>query len=54
VLRLPDTAPAWELMLDTTRPHAATEGAGPGTRAPAQSVLVFRSVPAGRAKGETP
>nr|WP_277818374.1 glycogen debranching protein GlgX [Gemmobacter straminiformis] len=50
VLRLPDTAPLWELMLDTTRPHAAApEAAGPGTRAPAQSVLLFRSVAAGRA-----
>lgn len=50
VLRLPDTAAGWELMLDTTRPDAAMpEAAGPGTRAPAQAVLVFRSVVAGRA-----
>lgn len=46
VLRLPDTAPAWELVLDTTRPDLLSEAGGPGTRAPAQSVLVFRSVPA--------
>ncbi|AWB50306.1 glycogen debranching enzyme GlgX [Gemmobacter aquarius] len=50
VLRLPDTAAGWELMLDSTRPDAAMpEAAGPGTRAPAQAVLVFRSVLAGRA-----
>lgn len=46
VLRLPETAPAWELMLDTTRPDLAAEPGGPGTRAPAQSVLVFRSLAA--------
>ena len=46
VLRLPDTAPAWELILDTSRPDLTAEAGGPGTRAPAQSVLVFRSVPA--------
>ena len=44
VLRLPDTAPGWELILDTTRPEMLAEPGGPGTRAPAQSVLVFRSV----------
>ncbi len=50
VLRLPQTAAGWELMLDTTRPFASLpEPAGPGTRAPAQAVLVFRSVLAGRA-----
>ena len=55
VLRLPDTAQGWELMVDTTRPDAEMpEAAGPGTRAPAQAVLVFRSVPSGRAKGEMP
>ncbi|MBA4352294.1 MAG: glycogen debranching enzyme GlgX, partial [Rhodobacter sp.] len=46
VLRLPDTAPAWELILDTTRPELEAEPGGPGTRAPAQSVLVFRAVKA--------
>jgi glycogen operon protein len=46
VLRLPDTAPAWELILDTTRPDLDHAPGGPGTRAPAQSVLVFRSVSA--------
>ena len=40
----------WEVMLDTTRPDAQMpEAAGPGTRAPGQAVLVFRSVVAGRA-----
>jgi isoamylase len=56
VLRLPDTAPAWQLILDTTRPDLTEERAGPGTRAPAGSVLLFRSVPAGTGanpKGES-
>jgi glycogen operon protein len=44
VLRLPDTAAGWELILDTTRPGLGAEPGGPGTRAPAQSVLVFRSI----------
>lgn len=47
VLRLPETAPGWELILDTTRPDLVAEPGGPGTRAPAQSVLVFRSVGGG-------
>ena len=46
-LRLPDTAPGWELILDTTRPDLTAEPGGPGSRAPAQSVLVFRSVASG-------
>ncbi|MEZ5755362.1 MAG: glycogen debranching protein GlgX [Paracoccaceae bacterium] len=56
VLRLPDTAPGWELILDTTRPDLGAEAGGPGTRAPAQSVLVFRAQ-TGKAKhsgGEKP
>ena len=51
VLRLPETAPGWELILDTTRPDLGGEPGGPGTRAPAQSVLVFRST---ASKGGTP
>ena len=53
VLRLPDTAPGWELILDTTRPALEGEPGGPGTRAPAQSVLVFRSVATGTASAAT-
>jgi glycogen operon protein len=51
VLRLPETAVGWELILDTTRPDLGVEPGGPGTRAPAQSVLVFRST---ASKGGTP
>jgi glycogen operon protein len=40
-LTLPDTAPRWRLILDTTRPEAAPALAKPGLTAPAQSVLVF-------------
>ncbi|MBD3765448.1 MAG: glycogen debranching protein GlgX [Rhodobacterales bacterium] len=40
-LALPDTAPAWTLVLDTTRPEAPPEPARSGHMAPAQSVLVF-------------
>ncbi|WP_269770125.1 glycogen debranching protein GlgX [Rhodobacter amnigenus] len=54
VLRLPDTAPAWELVLDTTRPDLSGEAAGPGTRAPAQSVLVFRAPAQSNAYGAKP
>ena len=53
-LTLPDTAPGWELILDTTRP-ALTEGPAPAA-APAQSVLLMRSLPvpiSGRPKEET-
>ena len=56
VLRLPDTAPAWVLILDTTRPDLTSERAGPGTRAPSGAVLLFRSAPLGAGdlpKGET-
>ncbi len=56
VLRLPDTAPAWLLILDTSRPDLTEERAGPGTRAPSGSVLLFRSVPLGTGahpKGES-
>ena len=54
VLRVPDTAPAWELVLDTTRPDLSGEAAGPGTRAPAQSVLVFRAPAQSNAYGAKP
>ncbi len=54
VLHLPDTAPGWQLLLDTTRPDLEP-GDGPTafTEAPAQSVLLFRSV-AAVPKGEMP
>jgi isoamylase len=50
-LHLPDTAPAWELLLDTTRPEMP-EGTT-FTDVPAQSVLLFRSCN-GLPKGEKP
>ena len=50
-LRLPDTAPRWELILDTTRPDL-TEGPAP-QEVPAQSVLLLRSRP-DVPEGETP
>ncbi|WP_268815754.1 glycogen debranching protein GlgX [Tabrizicola flagellatus] len=45
-LHLPETAPAWHLLLDTTRPDLPEEGipAADFAEAPAQSVLLFRSV----------
>ncbi len=43
-LVLPATAPGWELLLDTSRPEEAALTQGP--KAPAQSVLIFRSVAA--------
>jgi isoamylase len=50
-LRLPATAPAWELILDTTRPDLS---AGPApAEVPAQSVLLLRAMPA-PVKGEEP
>lgn len=42
LLTLPDTAPGWELLLDTTRPDEAHPPWAQGDKAPAQSVLVFR------------
>ena len=48
-LHLPDTAPRWELVLDTTRPDLTS---GPAvTEAPAQSVLLFRAL-TGTPKGD--
>jgi len=50
-LHLPDTAPGWELILDTTRPELT---AGPAiTEAPAHSVLLFRSL-AGTSRKDQP
>jgi glycogen operon protein len=47
-LHLPDTAPGWELLLDTTRPDLAPEGRPSDlTHAPAHSVLLFRSLTQG-------
>ena len=47
-----DTAPGWQLMLDTTRPDVpCRRPPGRRCRAPAQSVLVFRS--AATAQGRT-
>jgi isoamylase len=45
-LHLPDTAPGWELLLDTTRPDLSSTGkaAANFAEAPAQSVLLFRSL----------
>ena len=44
-LHLPDTAPGWQLILDTTQPDLPLSGypAKTLTEAPAQSVLLFRS-----------
>ncbi len=42
-LTLPDTAPGWDLILDTTRPDL-TQAPAPAT-APAQSVLLMRATP---------
>ena len=50
-LHLPDTAPGWELILDTTRPDLTT---GPAlSEAPAQSVLLFRAL-SGNPNGDQP
>jgi glycogen operon protein len=43
-LHLPDTAPGWELLLDTTRPDLGPGTPAAFTEAPAGSVLLFRSV----------
>ncbi|MES2967213.1 MAG: glycogen debranching protein GlgX [Pseudomonadota bacterium] len=55
-LTLPDTAPAWDLLLDTARPDAAAGPSAAQTVAPAQSVLLFRSAAAipARPKGGKP
>jgi isoamylase len=53
-LVLPDPAPQWELVLDTTRPDVLGEMAKNGMIAPANSVLIFRSTakPLDRLRGE--
>ncbi|OYX23153.1 MAG: glycogen debranching enzyme GlgX [Rhodobacterales bacterium 32-66-7] len=43
-LVLPDTAPGWELLLDTTRPEHDAFGPVAVHEVPAQSVLLFRSL----------
>jgi isoamylase len=48
-LSLPQTALGWECLLDTTRPDLALDG--PVTIAPAQSVLLFRSLTGLRKEG---
>jgi isoamylase len=47
-LHLPDSAPGWRLILDTTRPDLAEAGLPSPklTEAPSQAVLLFRSLPA--------
>ncbi len=53
-LRLPRTVPAWELLLDTTRPEFLPDGTASTLReVPAQSVLLFRSL-TGTSKGDPP
>ena len=49
-LTLPNSAPAWRLLLDTTRPDAAATAAKAGMTIPANSVLVFTPDPAGGSK----
>ena len=51
-LHLPDSAPGWELLLDTTRPDLPEAGvpATAFTEAPAHCVLLFRSM-TGKPKG---
>jgi glycogen operon protein len=44
-VHLPDTAPAWHLLLDTTRPDAPPAAAQSPLVAPAQSVLIFANNP---------
>jgi glycogen operon protein len=44
-LHLPETAPGWELLLDTTAPDQTPTGRPSDLRqVPAQSVLLFRSL----------
>lgn len=53
-LHLPDTAPDWYWVLDTTRPEAAAAIAQAPLAAPAQSVLLFTSHPAGERDHDRP
>jgi isoamylase len=50
-LHLPDTAPGWELILDTTRPEVTSDHAV--AQAPANSVLLFRSLTRQPKEGKT-
>ena len=53
-LHLPNTAPGWELLLDTTRPTLSPSGTpSDQSTVPAQSVLLFRSL-TGMPKGGKP
>jgi glycogen operon protein len=52
-LHLPDTAPGWELLLDTTRPDLIPDDQARFTEAPANAVLLFRSVTTAR-NGDKP
>jgi isoamylase len=54
-VHLPETAPEWELLLDTTRPDLRPTGKAEQdfSTAPAQSVLLFRSL-TGSPKGGKP
>ncbi len=49
-LTLPDTAPYWRLIIDTTQPEAPEARATPGLTVPANSVLVFTADPQGASK----
>ena len=49
-LTLPDTAPAWRQVLDTTRPDAPEARVLSGLTLPANSVLVFTPEPSGGPK----
>ena len=46
-LTLPDTVPAWKLILDTTRPDLVPQPAGAGQTVPANAVLVFTAAALG-------
>jgi glycogen operon protein len=43
-VEMPQTAPGWRLILDTTRPAAGPQRVGRSVEAPAQSVLVFDAI----------
>ena len=49
-LTLPDTAPAWRMLVDTSRPDLAAAPAASGMVVPANSVLVFEPILTGGPK----